>query len=254
MRIWCLILWCVYVTLNYADSQVPHSLRDIGVTEYLSKPILSDYQFKSVETGDLVDFSRFFESGKPVLISFVYYSCPMLCHFVTGGLVDIINQVSQSDLDELSIVSISINPNDTQKQGKLFKKRYLDAVKGVTPNWQFYLDDSGSVQQLADELGFHYKLSENGEYAHSAVLIFLSPDQLITRYLYGINYTPFDLKLSIIESKKSHRVSTVERLLLFCYNYDPQSRKYSIYAIRLMRVAAFITIFILLITIWRYKK
>ena len=241
-------------TLVYSQSTIPYKLRDIGVTEKLGTVVSLNYQFKDPVLDKIVSLDHFFREGKPVLLSFVYYSCPMLCNFITTGLVETLNQVSESTLDEITIVSISINPKDTAQQAIAFQDRYRSQLKERHPDWTFLLDHNNNIKRLAESVGFHYRLDKSGEYSHSAMLLFLSPSGTVSRYLYGINYSPLDFKLSVIESKNDTHVSTVERVLLFCYNYDPQSRKYSIYALRLMRLGGGVTIIGILFMIWKLNK
>tara|TARA_B100001113_G_C21025312_1_gene585454 strand:+ start:12 stop:776 length:765 start_codon:yes stop_codon:yes gene_type:complete len=253
IRVFFSIFLCS-VTICYGQSTIPHKLQDIGVQEQLGRTVSANYQFIDSVTGEFVGFNNFFRQDKPVLLSFVYYSCPMLCHFITGGLVQTIDQLSQSTLDDLVIVSISINPDDTIEQARAFQQRYVSQLKKVKPNWRFLLDYQGNVKRLADQVGFKYRLADSGEYSHSAMLLFLSPKQIVSRYLYGINYSSLDFKLAVIDAKSDQHVSTVERLLLFCYNYDPQSKKYSLYALRLMKLGAVLTIVVLVGMIWRFRR
>jgi len=253
MRFFCLV-FLFFVTIIYGQSTIPYKLQGIGVEEQLGKVISENYQFIDPSTGNRVGFKEFFKYGKPVLLSFVYYSCPMLCHFITGGVVDTLNQLSQANLDDFVMVSISMNPNDTAEQALAFQDRYFSQLKNRVPNWTFLLDYNNNVKQLADDVGFQYRLTDSGEYSHSAMLLFLSSANKISRYLYGINYSPLDFKLAVIDAKAHQQVSTVERLLLFCYNYDPQSRKYSVYAFRLLQFGGLLTVIILVLMIWRFRK
>ncbi len=249
------VLFFILTTCLYAQSTIPYKLQDIGVTEKLGITITVNHQFKDPVLDKTVYFDDFFKDDKPVLLSFVYYSCPMLCNFITTSLVDTLNELSPSLLEDLSIVSISMNPNDTAAQAIAFRDRYRSQLKGTSDiKWSFLLDQHDHVKRLADSVGFNYRLTDNGEYSHSAVLLFLSPSKQVIRYLYGLSYQPLDFKLSIIEAKKNQQVSTVEKLLLFCYNYDPQSRKYSIYAFRLLRLGGGLTIIGLLFMIWKLNK
>ena len=254
MRCFC-ILFFVLTSFLVAQSAIPYKLQDIGVTEQLGITISANYQFQDPFLDKTVYFDDFFKEGKPVLLSFVYYSCPMLCNFITTSMVDTLNELPRSILDDFNIVSISINPNDNTSQAIAFRDRYRSKLQDPEKiKWSFLLGQDDSVKQLADSVGFKYKLTDDGEYSHSAVLLFLSPSKQIIRYLYGLSYQPFDFKLSLIEAKKNKQVSTVEKLLLFCYNYDPQSRKYSIYAFRLLRLGGGLTVIGILFMMWKLNR
>ena len=249
------VLFFILTRCLYAQSTIPYKLQDIGVTEKLGITITVNHQFKDPVLDKIVYFDDFFKDDKPVLLSFVYYSCPMLCNFITTSMVDTLNELPRSILDDFNIVSISINPNDTMPQAIAFRDRYRSKLQDPEKiKWSFLLGQDDSVKQLADSVGFKYKLTDDGEYSHSAVLLFLSPSKQVTRYLYGLSYEPFDFKLSIIEAKKNQQVSTIEKLLLFCYNYDPQSRKYSIYAFRLLRLGGGLTVIGILFMMWKLNR
>lgn len=238
-----------------AQSQIPYKLQNIGVDEALGQVVTESYTFRDIQTQKDVKWDHLFQDNKPVLLSFVYYSCPMLCNFIATSMVDVFNQLDKKILSRINIVSVSINPKDTLNDARLFRDKYSQNLAYSNINWTFLLDKNDSVKRLAQKVGFKYKLDKNGEYSHSAALVFLSPTQQITRYIYGIAYDPLDIKLSIIESNKSNRLSSVERVLLFCYNYDPQSRKYSMAALRVMQLGGVLTIIgIILMVVFFNKK
>ena len=226
-----------------AKEQLPQALKIVGVDEKLGEKIPLDLLFyddngNEVVLGDLI-------KNKPVILSMVYYTCPMLCNLIVSGLTDSYKKLPMTAGKEFQSISISIDNRDTKESTKSFKENYLSKVQAIRPEtkWNFLYDKKDNAKVLADALGYRYEFDKRtNEYAHSATVFILSPNGSISRYLYGIEYPPFNLRMSVIEAAENKTHSTVERLLLFCYNYDPNSGGYVLYAFNLMKIAAFITV------------
>lgn len=230
-------------SIDYALEPFPTELVDVGVTEQIDHVISSDYKFHDSQ-GKLVKLDSFF-SDKPVVLSFVYYSCPMLCNLIATGVKNLILNSNTIPLGEsYKIVSISIDPSDTVLTATAFKNRYIDesfSNQYSDPEWHFLYGET--VKNLAKEVGFNYNyLPESGEFAHTASIIVLSPTRKVTRYLYGIEFDEKDFKLAIAEAKNEKSRSTLEKVMLFCYMYDPDKRGFVIHAWRLMRLGGILTV------------
>ena len=229
-----LLLICFYY--SYSASQIPYTLKKVGITENIGISInknifLENYDLNSYT----LDF--FFTQSKPLVVFFGYYTCPMLCHYVANGVVQLLNQTSLVLGKDFNLLMLSINPNDDASTANDFAKNYLSKLnENLDGNaWYFMTASSDVISQFTTSLGFFYRHDvKSDQFAHSAAIIVLTPKGIVSRYLYGINFNPFDFKMSILEANKENVSSNLDKLLLFCYNYDPQNKTYVILAKKLM--------------------
>jgi protein SCO1/2 len=233
---------------TFAVEKIPQAFKDTSIIEKLSKPIRSDVSLTEAN-GKTILFTDIL-GEKPILVNFVYYSCPRLCHMVTTEMTESLKLLPKKYLENLRIVTISFDHRDTKESATNFKERYKSSLEkelGYSVDWQFYIGDSEQVKRLADSVGFRYYFNEtSNQYSHSSALILLTPKGLVSRYLYGIEYKVNDLKLSIIEANKNKSLSSVDSVLLFCYDYDPLENTYIVQSMKLMKIAGAITVFIIL--------
>ena len=244
-----------YPILVFSMEPIPPTLRQVRVSENIGLTIPLGLNFVD-PNGMRVSLSQFFNRRRPVIIQFAYYTCPMLCHLVSTGLANGINGLSVSMRDTYDVVTVSLNPNDTVPAAMGFQDKYhqLADVPGISKNWRFLMGDATSIEQLSSALGFRYRYEpKTGQFAHSAVIFILTPDGQISRYLYGISFDPFDLKMALLEAADRKTIKSVDKLLLFCYNYDPQSKKYVIYAMRVMRIGGVLTVLLIVCFIGFFK-
>lgn len=229
-------------------SDVPREMQGIEVIERLNEQVPLDLEFID-ENGNVVKLGDFFEPGKPVILTLNYYSCPMLCHLTLNGMVEGLRDVQWTAGKEFRIVTITINPNETPQQATAFKSRYLDRYEREGAEWHFLCDKDDNVKKLAEAVGFGYRfVPETGEYAHSSVIKFLSPDGRIMRYMNDIMFEPRDLRFALVESSTGSIGSPMERLLLFtCFRYDPNSGSYVPAAWKIMRSGGALTVAIVAI-------
>ena len=239
------------VQKEYPQSErgLPQELKDVGITEHLGSTLnFQDLSFKD-ETGKDVKLAQYFTGKKPVILSLVYYECPNLCTFVLNGLVNSLKPLKQFDWvpgRQFDIVTVSINPNDTPELAAKKKAAYLASytatandeasAKSAQEGWHFLTGQEKQINQLASQVGFNFKYDQKEQqYAHSAAIYVLTPEGKISRYMYGIEFKPSDLRLAVLEASNGRVGNIVDRILMFCYHYDPQNRKYSVYAFNLMR-------------------
>lgn len=222
-------------------SKVPDELKGIGVTEHLGEQVaIQDLKFQD-EHGSDVKLSQYFTNKRPVLLALVYYECPNLCTFVLNAMVDTLKGVSFTPGKEFDIVTVSINPKERSPLAAKKKEQYLESYgrKEAASGWHFLTGQESQIQSLAKQVGFGYRWDpKEQQYAHSAVLFLLSPEGKITRYLYGIAWEPRDLKFALIEASQGRVGSVVDRILLFCYQYNPLTRKYSLYLTKVMQAGS----------------
>ena len=179
-----------------------------------------------------------------MILNLAYYSCPMLCSMVTNGFVEGMKQLDMTVGEDFDIVTVSIDPNEKPDLARQKRENYLaslgqpEAGKG----WAFLTGKEEDIRRLADSVGFRYRYDERqGQYAHAAVLTFLSETGKVSRYLYGFQFPPLELRLSVVEASQGKIGSPVDHLLLFCYHYDPVAKKYQLMAWNVMRLGGVIT-------------
>lgn len=222
------------------------SMPDAGIKEMLGKQVPLETSFLD-HNGQKVQLKDYFQ-GKPVILSLAYYGCPMLCNLVATGLVNGVNGVPYELGKDYEIISLSFDPSDTPKSAAEFRGKYVASLKNskTESGWHFLTGSPEAVKFVADSVGFTYAYDKKTEqFAHGAAIIVLMPDGRVSRYLYGIEFKPIDLKLSLAEAKDKKVISTVEHVMLFCYNYDPNSRGYVLAARNVMKIGALMTVVIL---------
>lgn len=224
------------------SNTLPPSLKEVGVTEKIGERLPLDALVRNAQ-GEVVPLKTYFSNNRPKILIFAYYTCPMLCGLVLDATSQAVSGVPGLGTS-YDIITMSMDPSDTPTRAREYQTKYNKTDLAAVP-WSFLVGEAGSEKVLADAAGFGYKRLEDGEYAHASLIMLVSGDGRMMRYLYGASYRPFDLKLGLAEAKAGHGVSSVERVLLFCYNYDPDSRGYVLFAVRMMRIAGLVTIFLL---------
>jgi protein SCO1 len=229
----------------------PSELKRIDVEEHLGAAIPLGLEFTD-EAGKTVTLRQYFKPGRPVLLTLAYYRCPMLCSIILNGISDGMKKVAFVPAKDYQIVTVSIDPRETYTLAAEKKENYTKAFDrpGIHDGWAFLVGKDENIHQLAATVGFKYFYdSTNGEYAHPAVSYMVSPEGKITRYLYGFDYREIDLRLGLMEAARGEVGTTVDRLILSCYHYDPLTKRYSLFAITLMRIGGVITLSLLALVI-----
>lgn len=229
------------------NNKKPQAVQDVGIDEHLGETIPLDLKFAN-SSGDSVTIGSLMEDGKPVLLNPVYYNCPMLCSMVINAVYDGVNDVKWNPGNQFNIITFSINPDEDYKLAATVKDSIMQRFdrKGAEDGWHFLSGNGEAIQELTDAIGFKYqKLQQKQEYAHSAAVMFLSPQGVITRYLYGIKYNEFDIRNGLYEAADGEIGSTADRVLLYCYVYDADSNSYVPVAWRIMQIGGFITVAVL---------
>jgi protein SCO1/2 len=232
--------------LYSADEPLPKELEGIGIEEKLGSKIDLDLLF-TAENGQQVPLRSFFSKGKPVVLNLVYYSCPMLCNLVLNGEVSVLKEIPWTPGNEFEIVTISINPMETWGLAAQKKSYYMESYgREAHQGWHFLTDYSGNVKKLAEQIGFSYRWDDRTQqFAHSAALMVLTPDALVSRYLYGIRYKVRDVRLALTEASEGKLGSIGDKILMFCFHYDPDARSYVPFARNIMRAGGVLTMLIL---------
>ncbi|MEX0769612.1 MAG: SCO family protein [Balneolaceae bacterium] len=225
----------------------PKILEDVEVREKLGDQIPLDARFATSD-GDSVTIGELIEPGKPVLLNPLYYECPLLCGFVLDGVYEVISDLKWTPGVEYTIISFSIDPDEKHPLAAQNKERYLKGFeqKEVENGWHFLTGTKEEIQRMTEAIGFRYTKNEaTGEYVHPASIMMLSPEGTVTRYLYGIEFSEFDLRNALYESADGKIGSTVDRAVLYCFAYDPSSQSYAPVAVNIMKLGGLATVIIL---------
>lgn len=229
----------------------PAILEGVGVDEHLGRPIDLGFEFTD-ESGYTVPLKSFFNKDKPVILDLVYYTCPMLCNLILNGQAEAMKELAWTAGNEYEVVTISINPQETFDLARHKKQSYLDLVGKPAPGWHFLTDYHGNAKKLAEEVGFHYRYDPKQEqYAHTSAIMVLTPEGRMARYLYGIKFRSRDLRFALTEAAEGRSTATVDKILLWCYHYDPQANAYVLFASNLMKAGGVVTVLILGFFLWR---
>lgn len=233
---------------------VPRELEGVGVDEHLGRNIDLNLTFIG-EDGYPVPLKNFFQKGRPVILDLIYYNCPMLCTLILNGQTEAMKEMPWTPGDQYEIVTISINPQEAFDVARQKKAVYLSDYDKPAPGWHFMTDTQGHAKQLAEEIGYHYRYdARQDQYAHPSAIMVLTPEGKIARYLYGVRFRSRDLRFALAEASEGRMTLTVDKILLFCYHYDPQANRYVLFAANLMRVGGALSVLILGFFIWRLYK
>lgn len=226
-----------------AQTQIP-ILREVGLDQKLDAQVPLDLTF-SDEQGREVKLGSFFTGRRPVVLALVYYECPMLCTEVLNGLVGSAETLTLTAGRDYDIVVVSFDPGETPALAAQKKTAYLkrygrpEGAEGM----HFLTGREPAIEALTNAVGFRYKYDPSiDQFAHTAVLTVLTPEGRVSRYLYGIEYAPRDLKLALVEAADGKIGSAVDKALLFCYHYDPETGKYGLAIMNVVRLGGILTV------------
>jgi protein SCO1/2 len=225
-------------------STMPAPLREIGFDQNLNQMIPLDTMLID-DRGNAVALGTFFGS-KPVVLTFVYYDCPMLCSQVLNALSSTLNMLSLDAGQDFDVVAVSFDTRETPAQAAARKASVLERYDraGGAAGWHFLTGSEESIARLTKAAGFRYVWDEETrQFAHPTGIIVLTPDGRLARYLFGIDYGPRDVRLALVEASEGSIGSAVDSLVLFCYHYNPMIGRYGFLVMRALRVAGAVTAF-----------
>ena len=239
---------------------LPGALQGVGIDQRLDYQVPLDAVFRD-EAGRSVPLSTFFTAKKPVILAPVYYRCPMLCTQILTGLESALKAVSFNPGQDFEVVAFSFDPKDTPETAaskrELYLRRY--ARPGTANGWHFLTGDAQNIKRLTDALGFHFNYDpKTDQFAHASAVMIATGDGRLSRYFYGVEYAPRDIRLGLVEASKGNIGTPVDQVLLFCFHYDPATGKYGAIAVGSLRVASALFVLIggafLIIVIRREKR
>ncbi len=235
------------------------ALQDIDVIEHLGDHVPAGLRFQDA-TGAHVSLDDLLHKGRPVVVTLGYHRCPMLCGLVLDGLAKATKIAGLTLGRDFSAVDVSIDPGEDINLLRHAQQRVVaQAGNGATAaDWPFWVsgEDAGAAaRQLADAVGFRYKYDPTSkQFAHDAVAFVLTPDGTIARYLYGVDYPPRDFRMAVVEAGGGRIGTSIDKVILSCYRYDPATRRYGPYVFGFMRIGAglvFLALVGLLTVLWR---
>jgi protein SCO1/2 len=246
-----LVAWCVLTSVQAQPTDAK-----VGVDEKLGNVIPLDTVFLD-EDGKPVPLRALIT--KPTLLTLVYYECPNICSPLLNGLADTLDRTDMEPGRDYQVLTISFDDTETSALAAQKKKNYLKTFHRPFPEsaWRFMTGDARSIAALTDAVGFRFQRTGK-DFNHAGVITVLAADGKITRYLHGITFLPFDIKMSLIEASKGKTMPPLNRVLAFCYSYDPEGRRYAFNFLKVVGVVVvtFLALFVawLVITTKRHRK
>ena len=248
----CIVLLLAAAAAGAAPpaSEMPRLLTEIGLDQRLNEPLPLDVPFRD-EDGREVTLARYF-GRRPVILTLVYYECPMLCTQVLNGVVSALGVLRFSIGEEFDVVTISFDPGETPELAAAKKAAYVKRYNrpGAERGWHFLTGSPRAIKAVTEAVGFRYAYNEGvDQYAHVSGFMVLTPEGRLSRYFYGIEYGPRDIRLALVEAADGRIGSPVDQLLLYCFHYDPRSGRYSLAIMRVVRAAGVLTVGLIVGTI-----
>lgn len=225
---------------------LPRALDNIGIDQKLNEQLPLDLVFKNEQGADVK--LRDYFGKKPVVLSLVYYECPMLCNQVLNGMISAFRVMAFKPGEEFDVVTVSFDSRETPAAAARKKKTYIDYLPqakraGAATGWHFLTGDEASIRALTEAIGFRYRFdSSTNQFAHASAIYVATPEGKLARYFYGIEYAPRDLRLGLIEASENKIGSPMDQLMLYCYHYDPATGTYGAAVINLIRLGGVLTI------------
>lgn len=239
---------------NGTSDKTPTEIEGVGIDERLNHQINLANEFQD-ETGAVVPLSKFYTGHKPVLLTMVYYNCPNLCNYHLNGLLDVFKKMDLKAGRDFEFVAVSMDHHETPELAVKKKANYLKALgqMGAEKGWHFLVGKEANVKALANDVGFKFKWNEAGkQFAHAAVAYVTTPTGIVSRYLYGIEFPPKTLHLSLVEASEGKIGNIMDKMSLFCFQFDPSKNKYTLYAFNIMQMGGALTAIILAVFLVPY--
>jgi protein SCO1 len=242
------------------DNGLPKALTEVGIQQKLDEQLPLDTEFKNEEE-KTVKIGDYF-GQRPVILALVYYECPMLCSEVLNGMTGSLKGLNFNVGKEFDVVAISFDARENEKAGlakskkEAYVKRY--AREGSENGWHFLTGTQASIDKITKAVGFNYAWDEQTQqFAHAGAIMILTPEGKLSKYLYGIDYAPKDVKLAVMESSQNKIGSPVDQLMLYCFHYNPATGKYGFAILNIIRLVALATLFglgAMIFVFWRREK
>ncbi len=267
-KLFPILLAFIYAASLYAydpaytesNNELPNEIVDLKVEEKYGNRINLDLLFKN-EKSQTVSLKDFFKSNdKPVFLTIIYYRCPTLCNFHLNGISKVFKSLDWNVGQEFEFVAVSMDPNETPDLASKKKEAYVmdyvkDNSKRSGDGWHFLTGQEPEIKELAASVGFKYKWNAPiKQWIHPAVAYIITPDGKVSRYLHGIEFGDRELKLSLIDASNGKIGSFIDKFALFCFQFDPNKNKYTLYAYNIMRLGGVITVIIIAVFLFMFWR
>ena len=234
---------------------IPPELQGVDIVEKLDNQLPLEARFLD-DAGSPVILKQYFNGTKPVILQLGFNRCPMLCNLVLNGAFDGLKGIDWNAGNEYELLSVSIDPTEGPALAKAKKESYLVEFErpGASKGVHFLTGDELMSRAVADSVGFKFVRQDNGDYSHAAVLVLLTPEGKVSRYMYGTKFEPKDLRFALLEASQGRIGSTLDRLILWCHMYDPNARGYVLQARKVMSLGGAVTVVVLAVGLglfWR---
>ncbi|WP_397599838.1 SCO family protein [Silvanigrella sp.] len=239
-------------------NEVPKVMQGVTIKENLGKTVDLNLSFTD-ENGKLTKISDMVADGKPLILTLNYYRCSTLCSIQLINFAKTLKEMGWKIGKDYRVATVSFDPTDTPKEAISKQKEYLKLTDQESGDWKFYVGTNDNIKSLTDQIGFYYKYDPvSNEFAHAAAIFFITPQGKISSYLYGITYKSRDVKFSLMDASKNKIGSPTDQILLTCFHYNPTTGKYDAFAMGMLRIAALITVFFLIMFLgyffWREQR
>jgi protein SCO1/2 len=238
-----------------SSSGLPVALRNVGFEPPLNGQIPLALRFKD-EAGNDVAFGDYFH-GKPVVLALVYYGCPMLCNQVEQGVVGSLKMLSFNPGNDYEVVFVSF---DSRESADMAAQKKTSALKHfgrpqTAAGWHFLTGTKDSIDAITQAANFRYSFdTKTNIFAHASGIMLLTPDGRISRYFYGVEYPSRDMRLGLIDASAGKIGTPIDHLLLYCFQYDPSTARYSATILRIVRIGGLFTIFTIVAGILIFRR
>jgi protein SCO1/2 len=228
-------------------NQRPPGLQFVGIEQHPNAEVPGNLEFRD-ELGNPVKFADYFGHGRPVILNLGYYQCPMLCSELLEGLVGSMKALTFDLGRDYDVVTVSFDPRETTEMAAAKKadiiKRYGRA--NAADGWHFLTGKADQIKLLTDAVGFQYQFDpKTGQYAHAMAIVLMTPDRHIAEYFYGVEFSPRDLRLGLVQAGQGKIGNLTDAVLLYCYHYDPRSGKYGAIVSNVLKIGGLATMLML---------
>lgn len=237
------------------SGQLPVVYQNAGIEEMLGDRLPLDVELVG-ENGEPLAFGSLLQSGRPVLLNFVYYDCPTLCSLLLDGLTRTLQQMEWTPGKEFDVVTVSFAANEGPDLAAAQREKFAGRLgPDAADGWRFLTGRAEAVHRLTRAAGFEFEWIENEQqYVHPATIMFVSPDGVLTRYLHGLEFQPRDVRNALVEASDGKVGTPLDQIILYCFRYDPATGSYVPYAVNIMKLGGLFTLIALgtlLFIFWR---
>jgi protein SCO1/2 len=236
----------------------PPRLENVGIEQRLDAQVPPDLTFRD-DAGKAIKLGDYF-GHKPMILNLVYYNCTMLCGEALAGLASALRLVKFDVGNEFDVITVSFDPRETPEMAAAKKIDYVTRYgrANAAAGWHFLVGQPESINALSKAVGFNYQYDpKSNQYAHATAIMVLTPQGRVSRYFYGVDFPPKDLRMGLVEASQGKIGNAVDAVLLYCYHYNPETGKYGAIVGNILRLAAAATILMLgtfLFILWRLDR